>query len=118
MALGRSDLMELIGSVLSGAMAAYGHTRATLAAMTAEAEGCHAEALGSYRDAEVGWNDFRNPYERTQCLIGQARCALALGRMDEAMGPLGEARERFTALGATPALEETDRLLRRASVGG
>jgi len=116
-ALGRSDLLELLGSVLGGEMAAYRHTRATLAAITAEAEGRHEEALGVFGDAEVGWNEFGDPYERAQCLVGKARCALELGRGDNALGPLGAARELFAALAASPALEETDRLLRRAAAG-
>jgi hypothetical protein len=52
-ALGRSDLLELLGSVLGGEMAAYRHTRATLAAITAEAEGRHEEALGVFGDATL-----------------------------------------------------------------
>lgn len=117
-ALGRHDLLAQMISVPTGEMAADRHTRATLPALAAETDGRHAEALAAFEDAERGWKEFGDPYERAHALGGQARCLLALGRTGDAVQPLREARDLFAGLGATPALDETDALLSQATAAG
>ena len=44
--------------------------------------------------------------------MGEGRCLVALRRREEAVAPIGRAREIFTRLGATPLVAEADALLR------
>jgi hypothetical protein len=53
------------------------------------------------------------PYEEAQALLGQGRCAMALGRTREASAPLGAACRILARLGAKPALAETTELLQQ-----
>ncbi len=61
------------------------------------------------------WKRFEVPWEQAQALLGQGRCLLALGQLDEAREPLRTAREIFTSLGARPARTDANRLLAQAT---
>jgi class 3 adenylate cyclase/tetratricopeptide (TPR) repeat protein len=83
------------------------HVTASMDAAAAEARGEHAAAAAGFAAAAAGWNEFSMPYEEAQALLGRGRCLTALGRAQEAVQPLGQAREIFERLGAKPALDET-----------
>jgi class 3 adenylate cyclase/tetratricopeptide (TPR) repeat protein len=83
-------------------------------AALAEAEGDHAAALERYDDAAARWGAFPSVLEHGLALAGAGRCLLALGRPAEAAERLESARARYSALGASPLLAETDALLARA----
>jgi class 3 adenylate cyclase/tetratricopeptide (TPR) repeat protein len=93
----------------------YEHALATARALLAEHRGEHAIAAGLFADAAERWEGFEVPWERAQALLGQARSFIALARGTEASRPLEQAGEIFAALGAKPALAETDALLQRAA---
>jgi class 3 adenylate cyclase len=105
-ALQRSDLVERLLTTPPGDLAAIRHTRTTWSAIAAEANGLGDEALGLYLDAECGWAEFGDPYERAHALLGAGRCLVALGRPFEAMAPLTKALAIFRGLGASAALAE------------
>lgn len=110
-ALRRLDLLDTLLAMPAGGQAAGRHTKTTWGAIAAEAAGRPNEALVLYEDAQEGWQDFGDPYERAHALLGQGRCLLSLERANEAVQPLSEARDLFAQLGAAPALAETDLLL-------
>ena len=114
-ALRRLDLLDTLLAMPAGGQAAGRHTKTTWGAIAAEAAGRPNEALALYEDAEEGWQEFRDPYERAHSLFGQGRCLIGLERANEAVQPLSEARELFAQLGAAPALAETDLLLLESS---
>jgi len=114
-ALRRLDLLDTLLAMPAGEQAAGRHTKTTWGAIAAEVAGRPNEALALYEDAEEGWQEFRDPYERAHSLLGQARCLIGLERANEAVQPLSEARELFAQLGAAPALAETDLLLLESS---
>jgi tetratricopeptide (TPR) repeat protein len=114
-ALRRLDLLGTLLAMPAGAQAAGRHTKTTWGAIAAEAAGHPQEARAFYEDAEEGWQEFGDPYERAHSLLGQGRCLSSLERASEAVGKLSEARELFTELGAAPALAETDLLLLESS---
>jgi class 3 adenylate cyclase/tetratricopeptide (TPR) repeat protein len=84
-------------------------------AMLAEARGDMEEALDGHERAAAGWAEFGHALKRATALLGQGRCLLTLGRPAEATGPLTEARETLTGLGAVKLLAETDAALERAT---
>jgi hypothetical protein len=87
---------------------------ATDAALT-EARGDLQSATDAYADAAGRWERFGVIPEQGFALLGQGRCLLGLSRSSEAEDVLGRAREIFDALGAAPALAETDALLQEAT---
>jgi len=95
--------------------AALRRRRSSRASIAAEAAGRYDEALALFQDAEEGWREFGDPYERAHSLLGQGRCLIGLERANEAAQPLNEAHDLFDRLGAAPALAETDSLLQEAT---
>jgi class 3 adenylate cyclase/tetratricopeptide (TPR) repeat protein len=82
------------------------HGVVTALAIQAEAEGRIEEALVRYRDASLRWDVMGFTLEQGLTRLGQARCLIALGRVDDADRPLLEARLRFERLGASEPLSE------------
>ena len=113
-ALGRPDLLDAVLALAAGVQGAVLHTKTAWLAIAAEAAGRHDEALALFQDAEQGWRESGDPYERAHSLLGQARCLIGLERANEAVQPLNEARDLFAGLGAAPALAEADTLLQHA----
>jgi tetratricopeptide (TPR) repeat protein len=91
------------------------HAVVSARALLAEHHGQHAEAAGLFAEAAGRWERFEVPWEHAQALLGQGRCLLALGQPGEALRALRTARDIFAALGARPALTETDKLLAQAT---
>ena len=114
-ALGRPDLLDALLALAAGVQDAGLHIKTAWLAIAAEAAGRQDEALALFQDAEQGWRESGDPYERAHSLLGQARCLIGLERANEAVQPLNDARDLFAGLGAAPALAETDTLLQHAT---
>jgi tetratricopeptide (TPR) repeat protein len=84
-------------------------------AILAEARGDYEEALERYREAAVGWGEYRFGLECALVSIGAGRALLALGRDREAVPFLTEAGRLLEPMGASPFLEEASALLVRAA---
>jgi DNA-binding NarL/FixJ family response regulator len=93
-------------------MAAYAASTVELA--SGETENALSHARESYRL----WSEIRSPYESTRARVVLARALRELGDEDSATAELAAARRTFAEVGATPAAEEVDRLLRRTLPGG
>jgi class 3 adenylate cyclase/tetratricopeptide (TPR) repeat protein len=91
------------------------HALITARALLAEHHGQRAQAAALFADAASRWQQFHMPWEQAQALLGHGRCLLALAQPDGASRPLRTARDILTALGARPAINETDRLLAQAT---
>jgi class 3 adenylate cyclase/tetratricopeptide (TPR) repeat protein len=113
--VGHRDLLEDCGELMPGKLAINRHGRETCAALAAELEERHAEALESFVVSERGWAEFGNPYEQAHALLGQARCLSALGCRDDVALPARKAGELFASLGAEPALRDTKGLIEPAT---
>jgi hypothetical protein len=72
-------------------------------------------AAAAFAAAAARWQAFGAPFEQAQALLGQGRCVLAAGDAADAAATLTATREILARLKATPALEEVDALLVRAS---
>ena len=73
--------------------------------------GVDASSKAEREELFTAWRTFLETVaEEAFALLGQGRCLAALGK-PEAEKPLFEARKLFSALGAEPALAETDALL-------
>ena len=86
----------------------------TSEAVVAEARGDVEGALLRYREAALGWGEYRFSLECGRSTIGAGRCLLALGRDAEAVQALTEAKRLLRALGARLFVAEADALLVRA----
>ena len=75
-------------------------------------------ALGHARESHRFWSEVGSPYEAARARVLIARALRELDDEDSAAAELGAARRTFVELGATPAAEQVDRLLRRALPGG
>jgi hypothetical protein len=84
-------------------------------AAIAEGEGDLALALGHHLRASRVWETYEFVLERGHAFLGTGRCLIALGRPDEAVGPLMQAREIVAGLGAVRLVDEADRLLAEAT---
>ena len=91
------------------------HALVTAGAAIAEAAGALGEAAEGYAEAVERWERFGVIPEQAFALLGQGRCLAGLSRAGDAEPVLRRARELFAALGARPALDETDSLLERAT---
>jgi tetratricopeptide (TPR) repeat protein len=80
-----------------------------------EAAGQVEKAALGYAEAAERWDRFGVVPERAFALLGLGRCFIALGRSDEAIDALTEARRIFADLGMAPALDETDQLVIKVS---
>ena len=90
------------------------HGEVASRAILAEAVGHLDQAARLHADAASRWSTFHMPYEQALSLLGAARCLLQLSQ-PHATPALRQARETFDQLGATPAVAETDTLLRQAT---
>jgi class 3 adenylate cyclase len=86
----------------------------TVSAIQAEAAGDHAKAARLYADAATGWERFTNVLEQAHALVGQGRCLALMGdgRADQS---LRAGRALFDRMGASPRVDECDRLIAGAS---
>ena len=91
------------------------HSLATTEAAIAEDRLEHHPAAAGYADAARRWEEFGVVPEQGFALLGHGRCLIHLGQPHQAATVLHSARERFTHLGATPALTATDTLLEKAT---
>ena len=80
-----------------------------------EARAAFEGALALYREAVEAWTDHGHYVELAQALLGEGRCLVQLGRMQEATQRLRGARDLFASFGAEPLLAETDEWLARAT---
>ena len=87
------------------------NVRACLQGLLEERRGAMDAAAEHFAHAATRWGDFHVPYEEAHALLGRGRCLAALGKTEEAAGPLAAARAIFARLEARPALAETDALL-------
>jgi tetratricopeptide (TPR) repeat protein len=81
---------------------------ATAEAVIAEARGDLDDAGSRYAAAANGWEAFGFVLERGQCLVGRARCLLAVGRDDEGQATLRAARAVLEPLDVASVLAEID----------
>jgi class 3 adenylate cyclase/tetratricopeptide (TPR) repeat protein len=86
----------------------------TSRAVIAEAAGEDETAAEDYRAAVGAWKDFGFLLERGRCAQAAGRVLLRLGRVDEAVSELREAREVLEPMGTRPFLDEIDDLLASA----
>jgi len=86
-----------------------GAARTAAAAILAEAEGRHDDALTLYENAVIRWRELTGLPGEAAMLLGSARCLLALNRPG-AEAPLSEARELFTSMDDRAGLAETHTL--------
>jgi hypothetical protein len=114
-AAGEPDLGARLADGLEPVYQLDQHALVTARALLAEHHGQHVEAAVLFADAASRWQQFHMPWERAQALLGHGRCLLALGQPADATQPLHAAREILAALGARPALTDTDRLLAQAT---
>ena len=91
------------------------HALTTTNAAIAEHRGQHQPAAQGYADATHRWHEFGVVPEQGFALLGHGRCLIHLGQPHQAATVLHLARERFTQLGAMPALTDTDTLLEQAT---
>jgi len=85
-------------------------------AIVAEATGDITRAAELYAQAAVGWGEYRFGLECARVSLGAGRCLLRLGREDEAVQLLTEARRLLQPLGARPLLEEVEAVLGTTSL--
>ncbi len=115
-ALGDVDAAEALIPDRSDAITArHRVSLLTARAVIDEARGDLEPALAAYREAAARWWDHGFRLERGLTLAGTGRCLLRLGRADEAVEPLRQARDVFAALRARPAIAEVDALLEEAA---
>jgi tetratricopeptide (TPR) repeat protein len=103
-----------VAEALVPARGAPTYTRARLCltaaqAIIAEAHGDVAEAASLHAAAADGWRAFGNPFEEAHSRVGHARCLVALGRADEAVPALHQARRIGRDLQAVVLLREAER---------
>jgi class 3 adenylate cyclase/tetratricopeptide (TPR) repeat protein len=108
-------IAERLAAGLPADLPYTGHAVHATQAVLAEARGQMPQAASLYAEAGERWQRFGVVTERAFALLGQARCLVALGRAEEATGPLRTARELFAAIGAQPSVAETDVLLQRTA---
>jgi tetratricopeptide (TPR) repeat protein len=82
------------------------HAQVAARANVAELRGQLDEALATFRDAAERWERFTIPLEVGHARLGEARCLIGLGRSQDALGPLTQAREIFERLGADALLPQ------------
>jgi hypothetical protein len=109
------DLGERLALGLEPVYPYRAHALVAAEAILAEARDKPKEGASLYAESARRWERFGVVPERAHALLGQGRCLIDLGRPSEAISPLREARKIWVSLGATPALNETDVLLERAT---
>jgi len=114
--IGDDALAQRLTTALEPRIPYAAHAIATTKAALAEARGDHEAAADGYADAAERWQLFGVIPEHAYALQGHGRSLVSLGRPSEAMPILRHAHELFLALGAAPALAETNTLLEHATV--
>jgi ATP/maltotriose-dependent transcriptional regulator MalT len=107
-----SEIASAFGNSALQAMSAY--AAASVELITDQDQ----EALADARESCRLWSDVGSPYETARARVLIGRALRNLGDEDSAMAELAVARRAFVDLGAAPAVQEIDRLLRRALPGG
>jgi tetratricopeptide (TPR) repeat protein len=87
----------------------------TARAVLDEAHGSLESGAALYQEAAEAWTKRDDLVERAQALLGEGRCLVQLGRMQEATERLTAARNSFASFGAGPLTAEADEWLARAS---
>jgi class 3 adenylate cyclase/tetratricopeptide (TPR) repeat protein len=108
--VGDADLAERLVADVEPKWPVSENALMTASAAIVEQAGDSETAADRYAEAASRWATFGSVPEEAFALLGQGRCLAALGK-PEAVKPLLEARRLFTALGAEPALAETQALL-------
>jgi class 3 adenylate cyclase/tetratricopeptide (TPR) repeat protein len=98
-----------------GSTGRVAHSVVAARARAAEEIGELDEAVVLHEDAAARWDDHGFVLGRAEALHGAGRCLVALGRAQQAMTPLREARELFASLDAQPAVERVDEVLAQAT---
>lgn len=114
-AVGRRDLAQRLITDHQPHTPYAHHALVTATAALAETHGDTQTATDGYADAVVRWDQFGVIPEHAYALLGHGRCQISVGQPHQATTVLHQARERFTQLGALPALTEADRLLEQAT---
>jgi ATP/maltotriose-dependent transcriptional regulator MalT len=107
-----SEIAAAFGNSALQAMSAY--AAASVELITDQDQ----EALADARESCRLWSDVGSPYETARARVLIGRALRNLGDQDSAAAELGVARRAFVDLGATPAVQEIDRMLRRTLPGG
>jgi class 3 adenylate cyclase/tetratricopeptide (TPR) repeat protein len=82
-------------------------------AVVAESAGDHEAAAEAYAAAATAWEQLGVPNEQALALLGRGRCLFAMGAPPaEAAPPLTAAARVFACLGAQPAREAAEKLIR------
>jgi class 3 adenylate cyclase/tetratricopeptide (TPR) repeat protein len=115
LALGETELAERVTGHLTPRYPYAEHSLIAVGAALTEARGDLEIAAATYADAAARWEAFGVVTEEAVALLGQGRCLLGLSRPSDASDALDRARGLFTKCGMEPAMEETDRLLARAT---
>ncbi len=110
--LGESHLAERLAKGLPQARAFDAGILDTLRALTAEHAGQARQAGQAWGAAGARWRELGVPYEAGLALLGEGRCLAAMDDSSASRVRLSEACAVFLALGAAPALAETESLLR------
>ena len=104
------DVARKVGSVSLLALAAYASAAVELAS------GDPAGAMPYLRKARQLWARADSPYESARVRLLTGRALAALGDQESARQEVTAAREAFLTLGAAPAAEEAEQLLRPAAL--
>jgi DNA-binding CsgD family transcriptional regulator len=104
------ELARKVGSASLLALAAYASAAVELAS------GDPAGAMPYLRKARQLWARADSPYESARVRLLTGRAFAALGDEESARQEAAAARQVFLSLGAAPAVEEADRLLRPAGL--
>ncbi|MFL5951904.1 MAG: ATP-binding protein [Gaiellaceae bacterium] len=112
---GADDVASAFLETDYGSAARTAHSFVAARAVAAEAAGTFEDALRLYEDAATGWDDYGFVLGRAEAQHGAGRCLLALGRSQQAVTPLREARGAFAQLGARPGIESVDDTLAEAA---
>ena len=111
--IGNRELAERLVSRLEPRYPYAEHALAAANAALAEARGDLEDAAQAYAEAADRWERFGVVPEQAFALLGRGRCLVALARPSEAVHVLRQAHSIFRALGAAPALAETEDWLAR-----
>jgi predicted ATPase/class 3 adenylate cyclase len=113
-AAGRRDLAEGLMDGIHDSLVRYRLALGSAGAALAEAEGDLERAESLHQEGADGWGAYGHAMERGLSLLGRGRALAGLGRGNEALPVLGEARNALAALRAAPHVAEADGWLERA----
>ena len=110
------EALRLVGEAEETATSRHRLGMLSSRAIVAEATGDLERAAELYAWAAVGWGEYRFGLECARVSLGAGRCLLRLGREQEAVQLLTEARRLLQPLGARPLLDEVQTLLGTTSL--